>query len=202
MSTRQKILEVAEEMFLTEGYESVSVRDITQAADANVASVNYHFKSKKSLYREAFRRRLKSEIGKKISEVKKMILDSGEYSLEVAIHSLVSAFLQDLLNDDDSGKLLLIITQEMPEGSIAQDIVLEETVIPLQKFSWELIKKACPELDDRRISLYFSSIMGQILHFVKMRSLLSKSLGKEINEEYIKEVIEHITEFSVKGIKG
>ena len=39
----------AEELFATRGIDAVSVRDITEAADANTASINYHFGSKRGL---------------------------------------------------------------------------------------------------------------------------------------------------------
>ena len=56
--TRERLLDAAETVFAKKGYPSASVRDITGAAGCNVASVNYHFGSKKGLYREVFKRRL------------------------------------------------------------------------------------------------------------------------------------------------
>ena len=43
--TRERILKAAEALFAERGFETVSLRDITGAADANVAAVNYHFGS-------------------------------------------------------------------------------------------------------------------------------------------------------------
>ena len=48
-STRDRLLLAAERLFARQGYESTSVRDITAAAECNVASVNYHFQSKEGL---------------------------------------------------------------------------------------------------------------------------------------------------------
>ena len=47
--TRERILDAAEALFGEKGFESVSLRDITGRAGANVASVNYHFGSKDKL---------------------------------------------------------------------------------------------------------------------------------------------------------
>jgi AcrR family transcriptional regulator len=56
--TRDRILDVAERLFMQNGYEATSMRMITGAAEVNLAAVNYHFGSKEELLREVFRRRL------------------------------------------------------------------------------------------------------------------------------------------------
>ncbi|HMV06775.1 MAG TPA: TetR/AcrR family transcriptional regulator [Accumulibacter sp.] len=56
--TRERILDVAERLFMENGYEATSMRLITGAAEVNLAAVNYHFGSKEALLREVFRRRL------------------------------------------------------------------------------------------------------------------------------------------------
>jgi AcrR family transcriptional regulator len=45
-------MEAAEELFAAHGYDATSVRDITDAADANLAAIHYHFGSKEALLRE------------------------------------------------------------------------------------------------------------------------------------------------------
>ncbi|MFZ2854087.1 MAG: TetR family transcriptional regulator [Rhodocyclaceae bacterium] len=56
--TRERILDVAERLFMAHGYEGTSMRQITSAAEVNLAAANYHFGSKEALLREVFRRRL------------------------------------------------------------------------------------------------------------------------------------------------
>ncbi|MBL8394100.1 MAG: TetR/AcrR family transcriptional regulator [Candidatus Accumulibacter sp.] len=56
--TRERILDIAERLFMENGYEATSMRMITGAAEVNLAAVNYHFGSKEALLREVFRRRL------------------------------------------------------------------------------------------------------------------------------------------------
>jgi AcrR family transcriptional regulator len=53
---REAILIAAEELFSTNGFNAVSVRDIAQAAGANPGSVTYHFKTKDGLLLEIYRR--------------------------------------------------------------------------------------------------------------------------------------------------
>jgi AcrR family transcriptional regulator len=53
---REAILAAAEELFATDGFNAVSVRDIAQAAGANPGSVTYHFTTKDGLLLEIYRR--------------------------------------------------------------------------------------------------------------------------------------------------
>jgi AcrR family transcriptional regulator len=50
--TRARILRTAETLFADDGFDAVSMRDITAAAKVNLASVNYHFGSKLALLAE------------------------------------------------------------------------------------------------------------------------------------------------------
>src|SRR6201996_54241 len=53
---REAILSAAEDLFSTNGFNAVSVRDIAHAAGANPGSVTYHFKTKDGLLLEIYRR--------------------------------------------------------------------------------------------------------------------------------------------------
>ena len=43
LDTRERILDTAEHLFMTHGYEGTSMRQITSEASVNLAAVNYHF---------------------------------------------------------------------------------------------------------------------------------------------------------------
>lgn len=47
--TRERILETSVEMFSSNGYEAVSIRDIAGAVNIRESSIYYHFKSKKDI---------------------------------------------------------------------------------------------------------------------------------------------------------
>ena len=51
--SRQRLLEVAEELFAHRGFDGTTVREICDRAGMNVAAVNYHFGDKETLFVEA-----------------------------------------------------------------------------------------------------------------------------------------------------
>ncbi len=56
--TRERILDAAELMFMQQGYDGTSMRQVTSAAGVNLAAANYHFGSKEALMEAVLRRRL------------------------------------------------------------------------------------------------------------------------------------------------
>jgi AcrR family transcriptional regulator len=47
---KNQILDVAEELFSANGFDGVSVRDLSKKADINIAMISYYFGSKENLY--------------------------------------------------------------------------------------------------------------------------------------------------------
>lgn len=57
IAKRDRILDVAEELFATRGYDGVTIRQIAQGAKVDVALANYHFGKKLELFHAVFDRR-------------------------------------------------------------------------------------------------------------------------------------------------
>lgn len=57
-TTKTRILDAAEELFMEHGFEATSLRLITTAAGVNLAAANYHFGSKEELFQAVLTRRL------------------------------------------------------------------------------------------------------------------------------------------------
>ncbi|MGI8895170.1 MAG: TetR/AcrR family transcriptional regulator [Casimicrobiaceae bacterium] len=56
--TKVRILDAAEARFMEHGFEATSLREITAAAEVNLAAVNYHFGTKEELFQSVLTRRL------------------------------------------------------------------------------------------------------------------------------------------------
>src|SRR5688572_28051662 len=57
-NTLERVLTAAESLFAEQGYNGASLRQITKRAAVNLASVNYHYGDKESLYIAVIKRRL------------------------------------------------------------------------------------------------------------------------------------------------
>ncbi len=92
--TKTRILDAAEDLFVEVGYESMSLRQITSAAQVNLASVNYHFGGKEALIQAVLSRRLDQ-----LNDERLKLLDIFQNSQGAALtseHVLVAMFLPAL----------------------------------------------------------------------------------------------------------
>jgi AcrR family transcriptional regulator len=89
--TKTRILDAAETLFVSGGFESMSMRQITSAAAVNLAAVNYHFGSKDALIQAVLSRKLDP-----LNEHRLSMLDTFEAALGARLtceHVLVAMFL-------------------------------------------------------------------------------------------------------------
>lgn len=54
LSTKDRIIISALELFSEKGFDGASIRDIADRADVNIAAINYHYGSKENLIKSAF----------------------------------------------------------------------------------------------------------------------------------------------------
>jgi len=85
--TKVKILDTAEKLFGMNGFDSVSLRDITTGAGVNLAAVNYHFQSKDALIDAVIGRRIEPINARRVA-----MLDAAGDS--PSVETILDAFLR------------------------------------------------------------------------------------------------------------
>lgn len=198
--TKSALLDCAERLFLAKGFEAVSVREITDAAGANVAAVNYHFSSKTELYRACLKRRLGQVAQRRIALIARISSQGKPATLNEIISVYVRDSFEEILRSPDGSRLLQTIYQEMSPAGVASDLVTSELIAPIHQALLRAIRQASPELPDKHISRCISSLSGQILHFLRFRDTIRQFLSSGSETAYIDEITQHITEFSLRGI--
>jgi len=89
-TTCDRILDTAERLFAEAGFHATSLRQITQAADVNLAAVNYHFGSKQALTLAVFKRRLDALNSARLARLDKTLSQAEEASLESVLDAFVA----------------------------------------------------------------------------------------------------------------
>src|ERR1041385_2649846 len=91
VDTKSRILDSAEKLFGMNGFDGTSLRDITAAADVNLAAIHYHFQSKDSLIDAIVARRIEP-VNKKRFE----LLDAAgpNPSLEQILRAFMAPVMQ------------------------------------------------------------------------------------------------------------
>lgn len=218
ITTKDRLLDAAEELFTARGFDEVSVRELAAAADVNVAAVNYHFQGKDNLYQEVILRRFVLQREKTLAALEQVTAQAGGHPrLEDVIAALVREYLEGTLGQSSSGFLCFLARELNGTQGHAPDALLREMVDPVFAAFSRALLLARPGLRSEDLSWIIASIVAQVQHFVlrwKKRQALaqdSESLAvmtrvfpplKLPVEEYIDEVTRHITRFSSAAVKA
>ena len=105
--TKTRILDAAEKLFAERGFSETSLRLITSKAEVNLASVNYHFGSKKELIRAVLARYLNVFMPSAATEIKRLQTANEQASLNDIFSSLIKPLLE--LNKVRNGGTIIFL---------------------------------------------------------------------------------------------
>jgi AcrR family transcriptional regulator len=197
--TPSKVLQAAGEIFAERGFQNGTVRDICALAGVNLASVNYHFRDKETLYQRAV------EFAHEQSILRFPLPEwqpntPPEMKLKGFIRTLISRMI-DASQSPWSQKLML---REIIQPTGACRELAQKYFKPHFERLNEIIKELLPEnfSEERRHKMAFS-IVGQCLHYRVCPEIVSMLIsGDERASTFtVDRLADHITEFSLGGIE-
>ena len=169
-STKNKIINIAEELFTKYSYVSVSMNDIAKLVKITKAALYYHFKSKEDLFSGI----LNSSFNEFIFDINKVLIKKN--SIEKKFYDLILTYVEFSLQKKNLGKLIM---QKMSKNN--KDITkllinlknkVADCIEPLAK---ELLKhkKLSKNIDSR---FFAFSVLGS-LNSVISNEIESKKLS-------------------------
>jgi AcrR family transcriptional regulator len=218
-STKDRLLDAAENLFAEKAFDNVSIRELAAAADVNVAAVNYHFQGKENLFHEVVQRRFVFQRDKTLTALDGLLEETGGHPrVDQVIRTLVRQHLEGALPGLGNASFMALIARQMQPGNAHMAGPFFKTMVApiFGKFSRALMT-ARPGLEPEQVSWIAASIIGQIHHLIirwqKRQDMESDPESLEIMlqafpalslslPEYIDQVTEHITRFSTAAIDG
>lgn len=218
-NTKERLLDAAETLFASRGFEAVSIRELAAAADVNVAAVNYHFHGKENLFEEVCLRRFARQRDSTLQALEELRASSGgRPDLESVIGTLVRQHLEGSLASPGGAGFLMAVTREMHTPCPRPDRGMFRRMIrPMFEGFSATLQAAEPRLDPEQRTWVIASIVAQIHHFI-MRWMRKEFLDAECEdhalmleifpvldsplETYIDQVTRHVTRFSAAAVRG
>jgi len=201
--TKNIILDAAEALFAGEGFANTSLRAITAAAGANLASVNYHFGSKDALIEAVFARRLRPMNRERIRRLEAL---EDEYGGAAPLDGLIEAFVGpalELSRDTERGGArfvrLLGRSYTEPSPSLQARVRgMHEEVIGRFKSAFG---RALPELPSDELYWRLHFMVGLLAYCMAgtdmMRLIASCRLADSLDADVLKE---RLVSFLVAGM--
>lgn len=197
--TREKLLDVAGRIFADRGYRAATIREICDAAGANVAAVNYHFGDKLGLYAEVVHESLRTAELEAIRNA----LDQAAPP-DMILRSIIHVRLHSICRRDRPDWYFRILAHELAEPTSALRQLINKVGRPIFARLLELIggMMGLPA-DDDKTRLCAISVMGQILAYVFSLPLISGVWPElKMTPEQVGRIADHIADFSLAYIRS
>ena len=185
-NTRTRVLDAASKLFAEKGFRSTTVAAICKQANANIAAVNYYFGGKEDLYRRAWRH----AHDKTLAQVPP---DGG-----IAPDAPPAERLR--------GRIRAGIQRSMFGDAIEFRIMQKELANPtepLHRDMEELMRELLgPRANARDIELCEMCVVSPLLHMRhRQHARRPKAPPSVLNESSLEELVEHLTEYALAGIR-
>ncbi|WP_068994365.1 TetR/AcrR family transcriptional regulator [Kangiella sediminilitoris] len=204
-STQTKILDAAEFLFAERGFAETSLRTITSRAKVNLASVNYHFGSKKSLIQAVFDRFLQdftTNLSTRLTEMER------QPASDLDAEGLLGALIDPLLALNRSRKNAVSIFMRLLGRAYAETqghlrrYVTERYGHVLVRFT-HLFQKAYPSLSNDQIFWRLHYMLGSLIFTLAGSDALRQISEVDFNRRLeVKDVIEEMVPFLAAGMKA
>jgi AcrR family transcriptional regulator len=197
--TRKKLLVVARRIFADRGYQAATIREISIAAGANVAAVNYHFGDKLGLYTEVVQQSMQTAKHEAVQSA----LDRSAPPEEI-LRDVIRTRVRNICRGDRPNWHLRILAHELAQPTPALRQRIDKVGRPLANRLLELIGKMMGlPADDEKTRLCAVSIMGQMIVYEFADPLL-KSVWPELKltPDQVERIADHIADFSLSYIQN
>jgi len=200
LQMRQGLLAAAGEVFAEHGFAKATVRAICDRVGANVAAINYYFRDKEGLYREAIKQW--SEISRQ-----KYPADFGlgaNPTAEQRLGAFIRSFLFQIFDKSRPGWHGKLLTREMVEPTGALDELVESAYRPLNERLRQIIQElGGGRLNQTAVRLCARSILGQCLYYRHAGQVIARlDPGETFAPADVERLAAHVTRFSLAAIQA
>jgi len=178
VTTREKILDAAESLFIERGFAATSLRAIASLAEVNLAATHYHFGSKEALFEATIHRRVSP-----INQTRLQALDQLQRSSSVlTVEAILAAFFKPFTEDDVSASVPQLVGRIYGEPvSITKPLLEREYGVVAGRFT-SALAKALPEVDEMELRWRFHFMIGGMIHFLSFGGPLGTEESTNMQE--------------------
>jgi len=196
--TREKILKAAEAVFLEKGFSAASVREITQRADVNVASINYHFGSKEALISALFKDYTQKLNKMRIHQLESLeVTGSPKQRMEAVVRIMVIPVLETVFNNKHGARgILFLYGRALAEGDEFRKRVDAEVFGDVFEALSNAFRRVVGVESNKRIHLMchllISTALGTLLHTPRVSSFTPDALQEKDMSKITEDLIRFI----------
>lgn len=198
--TRTRVLEAAGEIFADKGYEKTTIREIVDAAGANLNAVNYYFGGKRELYHALFEHAHRTLLARHDEGV---LPTDAQAPPAQRLERYVERLLRGFVLTKRASWQMRLMMREMIEPTGVLDIMVERFIRPRFEVLTAIVRDLLPGgADHATARLCALSVVGQCAHVAQRRPVVMRLVPElDYSPEGLKRAAQHITAFSLAGIR-
>lgn len=193
---REALLDTARRLFLAQGFESVTIRQLAAAAGSSPATIHYHFGDKLGLYRAMLERAIAPVIAALEGLGDPSRTDETQFADVISLYTRMLAANPWLP--------ALIVQEVLADGARFRDQFIEQFASRMARlfigiFAREQARGALrADLDPRLVAL--SAISMTVFPFLAL-PVTSRVLGVSVDEQAARRLAAHTTRVLFEGIR-
>jgi AcrR family transcriptional regulator len=163
-SARERIVEEAQRVFASYGFDGASMRQIAEAAGVPVALVSYHFGSKEGLYRAVFYRRVPAIVDQRAAGIAIAMSEPDlDRRLELLVKVLVMPWLRMRARERDPSLGRLLAHESIDPNSEARGII-RDLFDPVARKLLAALASALPGRSAQDIAWAYQFMLGAMVY--------------------------------------
>ncbi len=200
--TKERLLDAAETLFGERGVAAVSVRDITAAADANIAAVNYHFRSKDGLLQAVINRRMEPLNAERLRLLD--LVESTAGDVPLTVEGILSAFVGPTfhLNRKHPAYMKFIGQLHHEAGALAKGFLASDQFGELIARLRSMLMRALPGADPSSMWWGMSFLIGAMIHTWMKGHEIEAMSGGDARYDSDEVMIERLTSYAAAGLRA
>lgn len=174
--TAAQLIAAAMRLFGAKGFAATTTREIAAAAEANVASIAYHFGGKDGLRRacgQEVMRRIGAAVGPAVPET-----DLAPEAAASVLEGFIRAMAGFLLTRPEAEDVVPFMLREVVEGGPVLDEIYEGMFAPTHaRFCslWSAATGRPADSETTRLTVF--ALIGQLLYFRIGRTVVTRRMG-------------------------
>lgn len=197
-STKDRILNAAEDLFARNGFGGTSLREVTSRADVNIAAVNYHFGSKENLVNEVFRRRMDDMSAARLAQLERA---KAEHPGE--LEPILAAFIEPplaLTRGGGTAFIRLIARAYAEQNAGLRDFLSSRYGHVLREFA-QALATCLPHLDKQELYWRLDFVAGALTYAMADFGLIRRP-GNRSEADHRADAVRHLIAFAAAGLRA
>ena len=200
-SAKERILDVAGEIFGEKGFKNATIRVIARAARVNIAAINYHFRDKESLYGAV----LEEVFSQGFSRFPANMDLAPDADPQQRLRAFIRAMFYRLQSCEGWGGIAgrgRLIARELVDPSPAFEAILDRYIKPHRDLLLTIILDIMgTDPGPRKLMPCVLSIIGQCVYYAMASPVIRRiSIDNAPTEENLDRLAEFVWLFSLGGI--